>query len=153
MKPPRAVLTKYFIPIDIAHFELGDGRVPTVRTAESCAYSKAALGKVQSISHAPAHTVILHPPDQRLIDSALVHQVLKQASHRIVRNSGDDGSFEAKTALQPAGNVIFTPAFRDGKRACRGHAVIAGIKTQHDLAQADEAPAVSFLWFDVQWHG
>src|SRR6476646_10741505 len=152
MEPARAELAEDLIPVDVAGFKLGNSRVPPVRATESRAGTKTALREVQSVSHAAAHTVIIHPLHLPLINAALVEKILEQSPHWIVSNCGDDGRIEAKATLQPASYVVFASALGDRKGPSRGNAVIPRIKTQHHLAQTDQVPAMSRFWFDIQRH-
>src|SRR5262249_15328584 len=76
LTPPWARLAEDLLPIDVARAELRHGGVAAVRAAHRRARAEAPLGEVQPVAHGPSHAVIFHPLHVRLIDAALVDQVL-----------------------------------------------------------------------------
>src|SRR5262245_43430976 len=90
MKPSRALLAEDLLPIDVARPELRHGGVAAVRASDRRARAKAPLGEVQPIAHGPSNAVIWRPLHVRLIDAALIDQVLNQTAHRVVGEGGHD---------------------------------------------------------------
>ena len=84
VKPARALAAEDVVPIDLAGLQLRNRGMAAIRAAERGAHAEAALGEVQAVAHRAAHAVVRHPAHQRLIDAALVDQVLHQTPHRIV---------------------------------------------------------------------
>ena len=55
--------------------------------------------------------------DVRLVDAALVDEVLHEAAHRVVDEGRDHRRVQAEAALEAAGDVVFAAAFPDLERA------------------------------------
>src|ERR1044072_757717 len=81
----RALAAEYLLPVDVAGLELRGGRVPSVRTAQCGAHAEASLGEVQAVAHPAPDAVVLAPEDVRLIDAALLDEVLHQTPDGVVR--------------------------------------------------------------------
>src|SRR6266446_3548761 len=73
VKPARAFFGKDFFPIDIAGLELGNRRVPAIRTSKRGAHAKPALGEIQAVADRAADAVVFDPTDMTQIDAALEH--------------------------------------------------------------------------------
>ena len=68
-------------------FELRDRGVAAIGAAERRAHAEAALGEVETVAHGAADAVVRHPAQVRLVDAALVDQVLDQAADRRCRRA------------------------------------------------------------------
>src|SRR5262245_66264566 len=104
MKPPRALFAEDLLPIDVARPELRHRGVTAVRASDRRARAETPLGEVQPVAHGPSHAVIFHPLYMRLVDPALIDQVLNQTAHGIVGERGHDRSLHSEAALKPAGD-------------------------------------------------
>ena len=153
VEPAGAVPAEDGVPIDLAGLELRDGGVAAVGTSQRRARAESALGEVQPVAHRAADSVEWHPAYQRLVDAALVDQVLDQPPDRVIGESGDDRRIETEAALEAARDVIFAAALVNVETAGRGHPLVAGIEAQHHLAQRHQVPAAILFRFDRQWHG
>src|SRR4030095_5737205 len=111
MKPARALLAEDLLPIDVARPELRHGGVAAVRASDRRARAEAPLSEVQPVAHVPSNAVIWRPPHVRLIDAALIDQVLNQTTHRIVGEGGHDRGLQSEAALHASGGVVFAAAF------------------------------------------
>ena len=76
----------------------------------------------------------------RLIDSALINQILDQATDRILRECGYDRGVHPETTPQSARDVVFAAPFPDLKSARCVNAAITRIEPEHHFAQADQIP-------------
>jgi hypothetical protein len=101
----------------------------------------APLGEVEAVAHGAADAVVLGPLEMGQVDAALKHQVLDEAAHGVVHESGDDRGPEAEAAPQAAGHVVLAAAFPDLEAARGVDAALAGIEAEHHLAQAHEVPS------------
>src|SRR5690349_3142782 len=111
MKPARAFRAEDLFPIDIAGFQLRDGRVTTIGTTGSRAHAKAALGEVETVTNGASYAIKLHPLQVWLVHAALINQILDQPAHRVVSERRDDRSIHTETSLQPTRDVVLTPTF------------------------------------------
>src|SRR5215467_14273423 len=145
VEPPGA-LAEDRVPIHVFWVELRGCGVGAIGAAQSGANSKTALGEIQSVAHGSSNAVVLYPPNQRLIDAALIHQILNQPADGVVGKSGDDRGLHPEAALEAARDVVFTAALVNLKMARGGDAAVAGVKAQHHLSQRDEVPTPPFLW-------
>src|SRR5437764_13328725 len=105
MKPAGALLAEDIVPINIAGLELRCGGVAAVGAAERAAHAEAALGKVQAVAHGAAHAVVVEPFDE-LVHTALVDEVLNEASNGVFGERGDDSRLEPEAALEAARHVV-----------------------------------------------
>src|SRR5256885_3185161 len=99
MKPACAFFDNDFFPIDLARLELRNRRVPAIRTSERGAHAKSASCEIQDVADCAADAVVLDPADMAEIDAALEHQILDDASDRIVGEHRDDGGVQAEAAF------------------------------------------------------
>ena len=113
------MLSKDFVPIDIARLELRYRGVPTIVRSNRRAHAEAALGKIEAVADGVADAVVLNPPHQRLINAALINQILKQAANWISGKGSDYRGIHAEAALQSACHVVFAAALTHFKRSCR----------------------------------
>src|SRR5262249_56490416 len=120
---------------DTPRLELRSRGVPTIRAAQRCTQSETTLGEVQTVANGSTYAVILHPSHQRLIDTALIEQILEQPSYRIVSDGCDDRRIEAETTLQAAGNVVFAATLGAFKGPRGPNAPCATSEAQHHLAK------------------
>src|SRR6185312_485118 len=104
------------------------------------AHSKSTLGEVDSVANGASDAVIGNPLHMRLIDAALINQVLHQAAHWIIGESRHHGGVEPEAALQAASDVVFAPAFPHTKAARGSDARIPGIEPEHHFSQAHQVP-------------
>src|SRR5260370_30876747 len=140
VKPARAFCSENLFPINVAGLQLRDRRMPTIRTTQSRTHAKASLGKIQPVTHTAAHAVILDPFDMRLIDSALINQILHETADGIICKCGYDRGVHPETTPQSARDIVFATAFPDLKSARGVNAAIAWIEPDHHFAQADQIP-------------
>ena len=124
----------------------------TIVTSESCADAEAAFREIEAVARGVADAIVFDPADQRLIDAALINEILKKAANGIIGKRGDDGSVQAETAFQSASDVVFAAAFADFEGTCRGDAAVAGIEAEHDFAETDDVPAAIFFGLIVKAH-
>src|SRR5205823_6029020 len=115
--------------------------MPTIRTTQSSAHAKASLGEIQPVTHSAAYAVILDPFDMRLIDSALIDQILNEPADEIICKRSYDRGVHPETTLQSSRYIVFATAFPDLKNARGVDTAIAWIEPEHHFAQADQIPA------------
>src|SRR5262249_62252573 len=121
------------------------GRVPTSRATQRRTHTEPALREIQPVAHQAADAVELDPAHVRLIDAALINQILHQTSDGIVSQRSHDRGVHAETSLQTARDVVLAPTFPHLKVACGRHAPIARIEAQHYFAEAHQIPTASVL--------
>src|SRR5881296_843069 len=105
------MLSKNFVPIDIAGLKLRYRSVPAIVRSYSGAHAEAALGEVESVAGGVADAIVLNP--------ALVNQILEQVADRITGEGSNDGAFHTEAALQPTRDVVLSASLTDFKRSCR----------------------------------
>ena len=71
----------------------------------------------------------------RLIDAALVNQILHEPADGIISQRRHDRGFQSKTSLQAARDVVLAAALPDLKTARGRNPTISRIETQHHFAQ------------------
>ena len=76
----------------------------------------------------------------RLIDSALINQILDESTDGIVCQRGNDRGINSETTPQSARDVVFPATFPNLKSARGVNAAIAWIEPEHHFAQADQIP-------------
>jgi hypothetical protein len=113
------------------------------RSEQPTADPEAALDEVEAVARLAADAVVGDPAQVRLIDAALVDQVLDQAADRVVDQRGDDRGVQAEAALEPARHVVFTAPLPDPELPRGRDAHVAGIQAQHDLAERDQVEAAA----------
>src|SRR5436190_6022819 len=150
MEPPRAVLAKDLLPIDLDGLELGYGCVPAIGAAKRGANTKTAFREVQPIPNRAANSVIRDPSHILLGNAALQHEIFDEPSDGIVGQRGDDGSIESEAAPKSASDIVFTAAFPCTEIAGSGNTTVPRVETQHDLAQADQIPQALTFGFDIE---
>ncbi len=137
VKPAGSILAKNLVPIDFAGFQLGDGGLAAIGTAEGRAQAEASFGKIQSIANGAADSVKRNPAHIFLTDASLEHQVFDETSDRIVSEGSDDRRVHAKASPEAAGYVVFASTLPYAKMTRRGDALVPWIEAQHDFAKAD----------------
>src|SRR5262245_18220418 len=145
MEPARSFVRENLVPVHVARLQLGDCGVAAVGAASRRTYTEAAFGEIQSVAHAAADAVILHPFDVVEIDSALQHQVFDQTPHRIVGQGRHYSGLHPKRTPQAARDVVLAAAFPGSKMPRRADAHVAWIEAKHHFAQADQIPAAPFF--------
>ena len=130
---------------DVAALQLRHRRVPAIGTADTGADAESALDEVQPVAALAADAVVFHPADVRLVDAALVNQVLHEPANRVVGQRRHQRGVETEAALQAARDVVFAAAFPHAELARRVDAPFAGIEPQHDVAERDEIPTAFCL--------
>src|SRR5258708_31611232 len=152
VKPPRPLLSKNLVPINVPGLQLRYRRVPTVVASQRRAHSKSALRKIQPVARRATYTVMLHPSQQRLVHSSLINQILQQPPHRIIAQRRHHRRVQPEAALQPARHVVFPAALAHSKASRRRNSPLAGIESHHHLAQTHQVPAAFFLRLNRQRH-
>ena len=85
---------------------------------------------------APApDSVVGDPAHVGLVDAALEDEILEQPADRVVGERGDDRRTKTEAATEAPGDVVLAAALRDRERARRRDSAVAGIETQHHLAE------------------
>jgi len=110
--------------------------VAAIGAADGRTHAEAALGEVEAVANLATDAVVGNPFDEGGIDAALQDEVFDQAADGVLGQGGGDGSAQAKAAAQAASHVVFAAALPGLKVAGGVDAALAGIKTEHDLAQA-----------------
>jgi hypothetical protein len=124
--------------------------VPTIGTTESRACAKTSLGEIQSVANQTPNAIELCPPDVRLIDAALINQVLNQSPYRIIGQRRDYRGIQTKASLQTTRDVVLAAAFPNLKAARRRYPAVTGIKTQHYFTETHQVPAALAFRSDLQ---
>src|SRR3989442_3738765 len=152
MKPARALLSEYLIPIDMDALELRPCRMPSIVASERSTHSEAALRKVEDVARSAADAIMFHPAHQRLVHAALINKILKKPADGIIGERGDDRGVQAETTFQPACDVVFPTALAHFKGSGGVDAPVARVEPHHDFTQADQVPSAVFLRLDRQPH-
>jgi hypothetical protein len=97
--------------------------------------AKASFGKIQTYTPLLSYPVKRNPLDKFHMDTALQYQIFQQSADRIIWYRGYNCRSFVKTAAQSPCDIVFSAAFPDFKFSCRMNPVIAGVKTNHHLAQ------------------
>src|SRR5262245_31069121 len=147
MKPPRALFAEDLLPIDVARPELRHRGVAAVRASDRRARAETPLGEVQPVARGPSYAARFHRLHVRLIDAALIDQVLKQAAHRVVGERGHDRRLHSEAALYPPGDVVFAPAFPGMKSPRRVNSPVARVEPQHHFTERDQVPSALIFRF------
>ena len=84
----------------------------------------------------------------RLVNAALIDQVLDETTDRVVSERRDDSRIEAEAALQTARDVVLASALPHAETSRRVYARVAGVEPQHHLAERDDVPTALRLRFD-----
>src|SRR5262249_17915836 len=150
VEPARALLAEHDVPVDLARLELRDRGVPAVRAPQGRAHAVAALGEVQAVADGASHAVVLDPDQVRLVDPALVDEVLHQAADGVVDQRRHQRRLQAEAALEPARDVVLAAAFPDLEAPRGVDAALAGIQAEHHLAQAHQVPPTARPLLDLQ---
>jgi hypothetical protein len=143
MEPARALPAEDRLPVDVTGLELGHRGVAAVGAAEGGANPEATLREVEAVPREAPDPVVLDPEEVRLVDPALVDQVLDQPPDRVVDERRDHRRVQAEAALEPARHIVFAAALPDLERTRGVDAAGAGIQAEHDLAQADQVVAAA----------
>src|SRR5260221_13493681 len=138
MKPARAVLSENVIPVKSSRSKLARRRIPAIGNSHRATRSKAAFGKVQTVSHLAANAVKIDPPDEFRINAPLQYEILKQTSDIIVGKRSADRGSESEASAQSSRHVILATALPDFEFARRTDAPFTRIKPQHDLAERNQ---------------
>jgi hypothetical protein len=89
----------------------------------------------------------------RLIDPALVDQILDQPPYGIVSKGSYNSSFQTEAALQTSGHVVLSPTFPALKGSRSRDSSISRIETQHNFSQAHKIPSAIGFQLDIQGGG
>src|ERR1700757_1327746 len=152
MKPAGPLFPEYRFPVDFSRLQRRDGGVAAIGAAKCRSYSKPAFREIQTVADGSANAVVIHPSNQRRIDSSLANQVLQERTDGIPCKSSHERGFESKASLQPSRNVVFPASFADCEVTRGPHPILPGIKTQHHFAQADKVPTALTLRPDGERH-
>jgi hypothetical protein len=127
VKPSRPLATEYLFPINRARAQLRDRRVTSIRATNRAANTESAFGEIHSISNHAAHAVVPDPRDVRLIDAALIDQVLNKPADGIVRKRRYYCRVQAEASLQPSRNVVLAATFPNLKGSSGVNAPLARV--------------------------
>ena len=116
--------------------------------------SAARTPNPRSVKFIPLRTVrptpsYFDPFHVRLIDAALIDQILNQAADRIVGKSRHDRRVETETSFQSASDIVFAAAFPHLERPRRVYPLIARIEPEHHFAEGNDVPFTFVFWFDL----
>src|SRR5437588_8134125 len=89
VEPARTRLSKNCIPIDVAGLEPGNRGVSAIIGSDGGPHSEPTLSKIETVSRRVTNSVVLDPAHQRLIDSSLVDEILKQSPHGVISECAD----------------------------------------------------------------
>src|SRR5258707_9628277 len=112
-----------------------------VRAAHRGPQAKSTVGKIQSISGLSTYSIVVNPFNAGLVNTSLIHQVLNQATNRIIHQRGDDGGVQPKAALQTTRNVVFPTTFPYLEFSCMRNPGFSRIKPKHHFPQGNQVPA------------
>src|SRR6185503_976716 len=124
----------------------------TIGTSRCGTHAETAFGEVEAVANRAANAVKLHPLQMRLIDTALVNQILDQPPDCIVCECGDNGRVHPKASFQAACDIVLTATFPYLKLTRRRDTPLARIEPQHHLAQTHNVPATARLLFSHKSH-
>src|SRR5215472_9878653 len=105
MKPARAVFGEDLLPVDVSRLELTGRAVAAIGASDRAADSKTALGEIETVAHRAPDSIVGNPTQIRLVNAALINQVLDQATHWVFRQRRNHRGIQAEAPLQPARNV------------------------------------------------
>ena len=108
MKPADSVSPEEAFQVEILRPYFGNGRIGAVRAADRAADTKASLCKIEAVAADPAHSVGLHPVNERRIDAALEDEVLHELAHLVVRKGSEDRCPHPETSAESADHIIFS---------------------------------------------
>src|SRR5438093_8576716 len=128
------MLSTNLVPIDVAGLELRYRSVPAIVRSYSGAHAEATLGKVESVAGGVADAIVLNPAHERLINAALINQILEQAADRIASEGGNDGGFHTEAALPPTRAVVFSASLPHFNRPPGSHTSPTPIHADHATA-------------------
>ena len=141
VEPAGAFVSEDRVPVDLSRAQLGDGGMAAVGAADGTADAEATLGEVQPVAAARPTPSYGDPDHMRLVDAALVDEVLDQTADRVVGERGDDRRVEPEAAAQPACDVVLAAALPDVEAAGRGDSTVSRVEPEHHLAERHEVPA------------
>src|SRR6266567_5617064 len=122
--------------------------MPSVRTTDCRAHTESTFREVQSVTHRAAQAVVIYPLDVRLVDAALVDEVLNEPADRVVGERRHYRRIQPETAFQPSRNVVLASALPNLKRPRGMNSSFTRIEAKHHLAEADQIPAAVLFRFD-----
>ena len=144
---------KISLPVDCPGLSCETAVWPRSEQPTAARTPKPRSVKLRPLRDGAPDAVVLDPAQVRLVDAALVDEVLDEPADRVVHERRDDGGLEAEAALEAAGHVVFAAAFPDLEGARGVDAALAGIEAQHHLAEAHEVEAAAGLGLHGDgWH-
>ena len=138
---PAPLPSRRCVPVDVAGLELRHRGVAAVRAAQGRAHAVAARREVETVADGAAHAVVLGPAHMRLIDAALVDEVLHEAPHRVVDQGRHHGRVQAEAALEAAGDVVFAAALPHLERPRGVDPAFAGVEAAVSPRRGSPGPS------------
>ena len=111
---------------------------------------EAFLSEVQAVSRLPAETIKWSPPDVAGVDASLQDEILEQPSHGIVDRGGNDTASQSEAAAQSPHDVVFSASLPGPEVPGGMNPLVAGIETNHDLAEGCRIPAAFGCRFQLK---
>src|SRR5580704_17363625 len=127
------MLSEDLIPVEIAGLQLRNRRMSAVIGPGGRANSKAAFRKIQPIARPASNAIVRHPANVSLIYYTLIHPVLQQPPHRVVRERRNDCRVHSEASLQPTCDVVFPTALTHLETPRGRNAPIPRIEANHHL--------------------
>ena len=146
------MLPKNLVPINVPRLQIRHRRVSAVITSQRRPYPKSTFRKVQPVARRPPQSIMFHPANQRLINAALINQVLEQAPHRIIHKRRHYCRLQPEAALQSPRHVVLSAALAHFKASRRRNSPLARIEPHHHLAQTHQIPAALLFRLNRQRH-
>src|SRR5208283_308475 len=151
-EPARAELPEDPVPVEVARLQLRGRGVAAIGNPHGAADAEAALGEVQPVADGAADAVVFAPPYEIGGDAALHDAVLEQATDLVVHERRAHRCSQPEALPEAARGVVLAPALPDGEGAGGAYPALAGVESEHHLAQRDLVKGAACGRFDAQWH-
>ncbi len=135
VQPAHPELAEQPVQVEVVGAQLRDGGVAAVGDALGAAHAEAALGEVQAVARATAHTVRRGPADPGRVHPTGQDQPFDQVADLVVDERGDHGGGQAEHPRQAAHHVVLAAALPCGEAPCGADAEVTRVEPEHDLAE------------------
>ena len=141
VEPAGAFTSEDRVPVDLTRAQLGDGGVTAVGAADRTTDAETTLGEVQPVASRAADPVERDPEHMRGVDAPCQHQILDEASNRVVREGRHDRGGEPEAAAHAPCDVVFAAALPDVEAARSRDSPGSRVEPEHHLAERHEIEA------------
>jgi hypothetical protein len=134
------------IPVDFVRPHLTRGSIGTVERHYRRADTEAAFSEVYGVPALSADRIGRHPSEKRRAHTALKNEVLDEAAHFIVCQSGDQCGALAEAPPEPARDVVLPPSFPSAEAAGGAHTGISGVQPKQYFAKRHQVKRATIRW-------